>query len=304
MIVDCHTHLWSNSSQLGSGAKLWIERQSGKADATASPADHAVAAACADKTLVLGFRSRYLNADVPNDFIADYVRQNEGMIGIAGIDPTEDDYVSTAQRLLDRQEFRGLAISPALQNFHPTDSRVMPLYEVCSRRKAPLFILAGTHMPTLGRMEYARPMLLDQVALEYPELTMVVSSMGHPWVDEGIALIGKHPRVFADVAGLIRRPLAAHHWLVLAWQFDVADKILFGSDFPYLTAAGAIESLYRLHEIAQGTNLPTVPREVLRSIIERDALEVLGIARPGEQHAAPPAEMDDDDLECEDAPEV
>ena len=298
MIVDCHTHLWNNPEQLGSGAKLWIERQSSDGKLTASPADHSVAAACVDRTLVLGFKSAYLNADVPNDLIEQYVRQNDGMIGVAGIDPTEPDYLKEAQRLLDQPEFRALAISPPLQNFHPTDSRVIPLYELCSRRKAPLFLLAGTHMPTLGRMEFARSMLLDEVALEYPELTMVVSSMGHPWVDEGIALIGKHPHIYADVAGLIRRPLAAHHWLVLAWQFDVADKILFGSDFPYFTAARAIESLYRLHEIAQGTNLPTVPREVLRSIIERDALDVLGIARPGDEQA--PAEQEaetEDELE-------
>ena len=62
--------------------------------------------------------------------------------------------------------------------------------------------------------------------------------------------------------------------------------MLFGSDFPFLTAAEAIESVYRLHEMTQGTNLPTVPRERLRLIVERDALDALGIARAGETPAA------------------
>ena len=90
--------------------------------------------------------------------------------------------------------------------------------------------------------------------------------------------------MLADIAGLTRRPWQAYNALVLAHQFNVMDKILFGSDFPYFTAAEAIESVYRLHEVTQGTNLPSVPRETLRSMVERDALGALGIARAGEGH--------------------
>ena len=55
------------------------------------------------------------------------------------------------------------------------------------------------------------------------------------------------------------------------------DKLLFGSDFPYTNAADCIESLYSLNQIAQGTNLPVVPREALRGIVERDTLGLLGL---------------------------
>jgi hypothetical protein len=65
----------------------------------------------------------------------------------------------------------------------------------------------------------------------------------------------------------------------MAHQSGVAGKLLFGSNFPFSTAAEAIERLYRLNEITQGTNLPTVPRQVLRGIVERDALSALGIGR-------------------------
>jgi predicted TIM-barrel fold metal-dependent hydrolase len=158
----------------------------------------------------------------------------------------------------------------------------MAVYELAARKSAPLFFCQSTHFQTQGRMEYARPSLLDEIAREYPNLTIVISSLGHPWIEEGIALMGKHPHVYGDIAGLIRRPWQAYNALVLAHQYHVMDKVLFGSDFPYCTAAKAIEGVYRLHEVTQGTNLPSVPRETLRSMVERDALTALAIARPGE----------------------
>ena len=103
-----------------------------------------------------------------------------------------------------------------------------------------------------------------------------------PWTSETVCLLGKQPRVYADTAGLLRRSWAAYQALLTAHQAGVARKLLFASDFPFSAAAEAIERLYRLNEIAQGTNLPAVPREVLRGIVERDALANLGIEPRGE----------------------
>jgi predicted TIM-barrel fold metal-dependent hydrolase len=130
---------------------------------------------------------------------------------------------------------------------------------------------------------------VEEIAAELPELTIVIASMGFPWVSECLALLARRERVFADIASLIRRPWQAYHALVLAHEFHVLDKVLFGSDFPFSNAAAAIEGLYRLQEVTQGTNLPTVPREALRSIVERRALSALGLG--GDEEPAPaPAE--------------
>jgi len=292
MIVDCHTHIWANPEQLGRGGEEYIRRQTGQDRVPAGPADHALAAECVGKSLVLGMRSVDLGADVPNETVAEYVgRHGDKMIGIAAIDPTEDGAVERAAERLRQDEFRGLTISPAMQNVHPADSRAIGIYELACRQGAPVFFCQSTHFPMAGRMEYARPSLLDEIARDYPDLVMVISSLGHPWIEEGIALLGKHPRVFGDISGLVHRPWQAYNALVLAHQFNVIDKVLFGSDFPYSTPSAAIKCVYRLHEVTQGTNLPSVPREALRSMVERDALTALGIARPGE---VPPEEPPDD----------
>jgi len=294
MIVDCHTHLWTDASQLGRGAELHLSRQNRDEPLDAGPDAHARGADCVDKTLVLGFTSRHLGANVPNDLLAEYVAAHaDKMIGVAAVDPTDGPAAAETESLLDRKEFRGVTLSPSAQNFHPTDSRAMKVYEVAARRGAAVFFQQGTHFPAAGRLEYARPLLLDEIATEFPDLTIVIAGIGHPWVDECVVLLAKHARVFADVSGLARRPWQAYNALVAAHHCRVMDKVLFASDFPFSTAGEAIEAIYRLREVTQGTNLPGVPREMLRGMVERDALSVLRIARAGEQ---PPPRPHDDDI--------
>jgi len=283
MIVDCRTHVWSQVDQLGSGACEHLRRRSGQKQLTADPADHAIAAQCVDKSLVFGWRSAMLDADVPNGFVARYVAQNPGkLIGVAAVDPTEGVALDLAKDMLDQDEFRGLSVSPPNQGFHPADSRAMRLYELAARRGVPIFVDQGPDFPSPGRLEYARPALWDEVARDLPNLTLVIGSLGHPWVEECLVLLGKHDRVYADVAGLPNRPWQAYHALVLAHQFGVIHKVLLAGDFPFGTPAGAIEGLFRLNELTQGTLLPSVPREALRGVVERDALRELGIARATE----------------------
>ena len=293
MIVDCCTHLWTTAEQLGAGAEAYLRRGAAP-DVSASPSAHAEATRCVDKTLVFAFRSALLGAEVPNDLVAEHVSRDGGRrVGIAAVDPTQGDALSEAESLLDRKEFRGLTVSPALQGFHPADSRAMALYEMAAARGAPVFVCSGPGFPLLGHLEYARTALLDEVAREFPTLTLVIAALGLPYVEECLALLAKHGRVFAHVGGLVGRPWQTYNALVLANEFQVADKVLFGSGFPLVAPAAAIEGLYRLHEMTQGTNLPSVPREVMRSIVERDALGLLGIARAGE--APPPRPLADEE---------
>jgi len=297
MIIDCHTHVWDGTGQLGSGAEAHLRRQGLRegVSLSASPADHGLAARCVDKTLVFAFRCARSGACVPNEFVARYVSGSGGrVLGVAAADPADDDAAAQAAAVLDGGGFCGLTVSPAVQDFHPADTRAMRIYEAAAQRGRPVFFCQGAHFPGYGRMEYARPSLLDEIAFEFPGLKIVVSSLGHPWVEECVTLIGRHPNVFADLAGLLCRPWQAYNALVLAHQFDVMDKLLFASDFPFCTPAEAIEGIYRLHEVTQGTNLPSVPREALRSIVERDALAALGLASDFRPAAAARKEQEEE----------
>lgn len=289
MIVDCHTHVWETPEQLGRGATAGIARTpAGRwrkpvRHLDASTDHHLAASSPVDKTFVLAFKSNYLQAEIPNQFIADYCREHPAkMVGFAGIDPVNlrvalDD-ISEARHTLG---LRGVTVSPAAQDFHPQATSAMQLYAEACKLRMPVLFHQGTHFTVASKMEYARPVLLDEVARELPELRIIIAHMGYPWVEECVVLLGKHPHVYADISALLTRPWQAYNALLSAHQYGVLDKLLFGSDFPYTSATAGIEALYSINQFAHGTNLPTIPREQLRSIVERDALELLGIATTG-----------------------
>ncbi len=293
MIVDCHTHIWQSPEQLGSlelgeiakpsrprmsSHRLGANRASWRNTPAADADHHWEQSAAVDKSIVLGFKSRYMHAEIPNVYVADYVRRfPQKLIGFAGIDPTEDIAVEEVQIARNELQLRGITLSPANQDFHPTDTRAMAVYAECEKLGMPVISHSGNQFTQGSKLEYARPYLFDEVARTFPNLRIVIAQLGQPWVDETICLLSKHPNVYADVSGLLSRPWQAYNALVSAYQYGVIDKLLFGSDFPYRSAAECIEALYSINQIAQGTNLPLIPREALRGIVERDALSLLGL---------------------------
>jgi predicted TIM-barrel fold metal-dependent hydrolase len=293
MIVDCHTHIWQSPDQLGlvdlgdvpragrarPARSTALARRSWRSIPAADPDYHWAQAGSVDKSIVLGFKSRYLQAEIPNRLVADYIKRDpDKLIGFAGIDPTDGDAVAELRTAKNELKLVGVTFSPANQDFHPSDTRAQDVYAEAETLGMPILFHPVGQYTEQSKLEFARPYLLDEVARTFPRLRLVIAQMGQPWIDETICLLGKFPNVFADVSGLLSRPWSAYSALVNANQAGVIDKLLFGSDFPYTSATDCIESLYNLNQLAQGTNLPLVPREQLRGIVERDALALLGLS--------------------------
>ncbi|MHC4065856.1 MAG: amidohydrolase family protein, partial [Planctomycetota bacterium] len=240
---------------------------------------HLAACEPVDKTFVLGFESAYLRARIPNSQVAAYVRQHpDKLIGFAGVDPSAPlEAIEAMRHARGELGMRGVSVAPAAQDFHPSASQALRVYEVAAELRLPVLFHSGPHFVPRCKLEYAQPVLLDEVAREFPALKMVIAHLGYPWVGETLILLAKHASVFADISWLLHQPWQAYQALLSAYQYGVTDKLLFGSGFPYTSAASCIEALYSINHLVQGTNLPTIPREELRSIVERNALELLGI---------------------------
>ncbi len=291
----CHTHVWQSPEQLGqlvlgesaraNRPRVWPAAggslRAGHS-AAVPPGDaenHWAQCADVDKAFVLAFRARAGNAWIPNSYVAGYVnRYPQKLIGFASVDPTEPSAREDLLVAHGELRLRGLVLCPPSQDFHPADTRAMRIYELADQLRMPLLIHAGMPLAPNAKLEFARPYLLDEVARSFPSLRIIITQLGRPWVDETLCLLDKHANVFADISGLLRRPWAAYTALLSAYQTGVIDKLLFGSDFPYAPAVECIEALYSLNQMLHGTSLPMVPRESLRSIVERDSLSVLGLA--------------------------
>lgn len=287
MIVDCHTQVWDPALWQGTPPiPMTIP-------AVADSARNLEVVSPVDRAIVLGFNSRYLSTGVSNRYVAEFVGRSPKLVGFAGIDPTDSAWLDELKAAHEVLHLKGVAVSPGLQSFHPADTRAMRLYEECVRRGMPVFF-EQNHRNPASKLEYSRPILLDEVAREFPELRIVIAGMGYPWTDETIVLLAKHAHVYADVAGLLRHPWLTYNALLSAHEYGVIGKLLFGSGYPSKSPAAAIEALYSINQVSHDSTMIAIPREHLRGIVERDTLALLGIERPAATtRPAPPRLLDD-----------
>lgn len=301
MIVDCYTHAWESPDELGRAVpprdtarpSFW---QRGAFEG-AGFQKHWTAAQPADVTIVVGFKSRFVDAEISNEKLAAYVASHEKrLVGFAGIDPADSQRaIEEMQRTSRDLKLAGVAVAPAAQGYHPTDSRAMLVYAEAAKLGLPVLFHTGVHPRSAAKLEYAQPVLLDEVARELPDLRIVIAHLGFPWVNETLMLLAKHEHVFAETSWVLHQPWQAYTALLSAYQFGVVDKLLFGSGFPYASVSQCIEEIYGVNQLVHGTSLPTVPREHLRGIVERDALRLLGIPHDAPAPASAATAPADDD---------
>src|ERR1700733_2751201 len=97
---------------------------------------------------------------------------------------------------------------------------------------------------------------LDQVAIRFPECKLILAHLGHPYEGECVAVIRKHPNVYADISALYYRPFQLYHSLMLVQEYGVWDKLLFGTDYPFTTVDASLDGVRALNEMLEGTRLP------------------------------------------------
>lgn len=278
MIIDCHSHIWPSQEVLGKARDFTCLLPQGFSAEHTSSGEHQTGVGPADVSIVLGFVSKLLNCEISNDFISSYVSaQPESLIGFAGLDPMDKGSESELDRIIDNGILSGITLSPACQGFHPFHSQACRLYEKAERQNMPVYFLYGTRQPAEAKMNLASPDGIDEVAREFPDLKIVISHMGFPWMESTVAILAKHKNVYADIAGLTDKPFQAYRSLTVAYEYGVIDKLLFGSDFPNYSVSDAVEFIYNLNKITRDSVLPAIPREQLRGIVERDSLNMLGL---------------------------
>jgi predicted TIM-barrel fold metal-dependent hydrolase len=258
MIVDCHTHVRSFE-----GTEV---------------SEHLAAAEAVDACIVLATQEG--PRDEVNRRLAEYVGRHGGkMIGFAVVDPTQDRPTDKALvSLTEKLGLKGLVLYCSINGFHPAHSQAMRYYDALREVGLPVFFHNGSHdLDAKAVLEYAQPYLLDEVARAFPELKIVIGNMGVPFVEQTLAMVSKHENVFADLTIRPRKIWQTYNIVAAAYEQGVMDKLLFGSGSPLGKASECIETLLGFNMLLADTKLPTVPRGSIRSVIERDSLEILGI---------------------------
>lgn len=279
MIVDVHTHFFRPELDFGSG--LW-------ADLTRCGVDphawgdlrerHLATTKAADVAVVFGVQGAATGWNVPNEVVAEHVAQAPGrLIFFAAIDPAQPDFQEELERCHQTHHCQGVKLAPVYQGIHPLDSRYRQIYSYCQQHRLPILIHMATTFSSGTPLEYARPILVDQIAIDYPELRIVLAHLGHPWEGETIAVIRRNANVYADISALYYRPWQFYNSMRLAVEYRADNKLLFGSDFPFTTTEDSLNGLRSINSVLGQSGLPPVPATVIEGIIHRDALGLLGL---------------------------
>jgi predicted TIM-barrel fold metal-dependent hydrolase len=120
-------------------------------------------------------------------------------------------------------------------------------------------------------------LLLDEIACRFKDLKIIIGSMGRPFVNETVYMLARHENVFGDLSINPQKVWEVYNTMLAAHEANVLGKLFFGSALPFSKPQTCVETLLGFNKLLADTNLPTVPRESIRGIIERDTLAILGI---------------------------
>lgn len=200
-------------------------------------------------------------------------------IGFMSVNPRWAGVLETVDECLE-MGLMGIKLGANYQDFDPLSRDAMALYDHAQLRGLPILFHQGTSPDHTAPQRYSHPLLMDEIALAFPDLRIVMAHMGHPFVRETVTVIRRHRHVYADVSAVYLRPWLEYEALITAVEWGATEKLLLGSDFPISTTSDAITGLRRVNDILEGTRLPRVPDEVIEAIINADALTALGLKRP------------------------
>jgi predicted TIM-barrel fold metal-dependent hydrolase len=210
-----------------------------------------------------------------NEEIAERARANaDVIIPFASIDPARGvDGVRAAERLIDEFGVRGFKFHPSRQGFAPNDRLAYPLYEVIQAAGLPALFHTGQTGVGSGqrggggiRLSYSNPMYLDDVAVDFPDLPIVLAHPSFPWQEEALAVAVHKPQVYIDLSGWSPKyfpPLLVQYTNTL-----LKHKMLFGTDFPILTPERWMDDLART----------AIRDEVKPALFKENAARLLGLS--------------------------
>ncbi|NEE01404.1 amidohydrolase family protein [Phytoactinopolyspora halotolerans] len=278
MIVDVHSHLFPDAALAEPFRSDAARAHGGEVDLTVTFAHYAASAPAGTRTVVVGGKARRSGLWVDDAAVAGYVRAHEDrLIGYLALDPTQPGWRDDLEHGHQDLGLRGIKLMPMYAGFDPADRAYDDLYTYAERHRLPLLVHTGTTFVAAAPLRYAMPVHLDDVAIRFPELRMVLAHLGHPFEGECLAVIRKHPHVYADVSALHYRPFQLWHSLRLAQDYGVTHKLLFGSDYPFTTVNASIAGLRRVARVPGIAGLDALDEAAIDAVINRDALALLGL---------------------------
>jgi hypothetical protein len=221
-----------------------------------------------DYAVALAETNPLITGTSPNERVAELCRSSDRLIPFANINPyVTADLAGELRHCVNDLGCRGLKLYPTYQHFYVNDARLYPLYDEAQRLGVPIMVHTGSSVFRGARLKYGDPLYVDDVVVDFPELTMIMAHSGRGfWYEAAFFMAQLHRNVYMEITGL--PPLKLHAYFPNLERN--ADKIIFGSDWPSLTdIRGNIAAVRSL----------TLSEESKAKILGGNAARVLGLAK-------------------------
>jgi uncharacterized protein len=171
-----------------------------------------------------------------NDFVSEYARADpERLIAVGGLRPDHPTPGAEVARLADRLKIRGIKLHPPHQGFRPNEYAdggapgLREIYAECERHRLPLIVHTGTSVFPRARNKFGDPLFVEDIAIDFPDLTIVLAHGGRPiWMETAVFLARRFPNVWLEVSGIPPARLLEY----FPTLGRLSEKVLFGTDWP------------------------------------------------------------------------
>jgi uncharacterized protein len=209
-----------------------------------------------DKVFLLAFDvQRTLGARVPNEYVAELCQLHpDRLIGFCSVDGASADAADTVARWGRHKAIKGIKIAPAYLKLSPTDRCWYPVYETAQSLGLPILIHTGFTPNKAADQRFFPPMLVREVARQFPALRLIMAHLGSPWVQQCLDLLGQCSNLYADISifGSYQPIERVAQTLATARARGILDRLLWGTDHPW---GSLTEFRARMDRLAQDATL-------------------------------------------------
>jgi predicted TIM-barrel fold metal-dependent hydrolase len=244
MIIDAwgqHPTLRHSQNEVFESLRRWTKQP---APTEQIPLEFTLAAMDAggvDKMLISAWQAPRLDL-ITNEEVAEFVAQApDRLVGVGSVDISKPmEAVAEIRRCVRDYGFKAIRVLPWLCELPPTDRRFYPVYVACVEEGVPFCTQIG-HTGPLMSSEVGRPIYLDRVALDFPDLVIVGGHIGYPWTEEAIAVATKHVNVYIDTSAYTAKRYPPE--LVQFMRGHGAHKVMFGTNYPMIMPDKALANV-------------------------------------------------------------
>jgi predicted TIM-barrel fold metal-dependent hydrolase len=201
-------------------------------------------AAGIDKALILNIEAMTARgAGMDNLRVLEMCEPHDDVFRVfAAVDPYKGDVAAAELSKAVDAGAIGLKLHPGYQDFFPDELEgARALYRTAQDLGVPVLFHTGTTRMQPSYIRPCRPVHLDKVAVDFPDLSIIMAHVGYPWVDEAVQVAWRNPNVHVDVSGILPRYYPPQVWHYLQMR-DLRDRVLFGSDYPMLRPDAWLEA--------------------------------------------------------------